>query len=76
MAEKSEGIVIAVLASAIRMNDAQRSIKELPLTCFPSRLEDYKAWIRACGQSNDQILDQHTWSALARLGGGALARLG
>ena len=30
------------------------------------RLKDCKAQIRACGQLHDQILDQHTWSALAR----------
>ena len=30
------------------------------------RLEDCKAWIKACARLHDQILDQHTWSALAR----------
>ena len=41
MAEKSEGLVIAVLASAVRMNDATRSIKELPFSCVPSPNEGW-----------------------------------
>ena len=27
---------------------------------------DCKAWIIACGQPHDQILDKHIWSALTR----------
>ena len=33
---KSEGLVIAVLVSAVRMNDMPRSIQELPFSHFPS----------------------------------------
>ena len=46
MAEKSEGLVIASLASAFRMNDTLRSTKELPFFPFPKpkrRFEDCKA---------------------------------
>ena len=32
-AEKSEGLIIAVLASAVWKNDAHRNIKELPFDC-------------------------------------------
>ena len=35
MAEKSERLVIAVLASAMWMNDARRGIEELPFSCIP-----------------------------------------
>ena len=50
--------------------------KGIAFFLFPKpkqRLEDCKAWIRACGQPHNQILDQHTWFTLARLGGGANA---
>ena len=81
MAEKKiVGLVIAVLAGAVWMNDALRSIKELP---FPASQPSMKvgglqSLIRACGWPHDQILDQqHTWfvtcQALARLGDGANA---
>ena len=40
--KKSEGLVCAVLASAVRMNDASRSIEKLPFSCFPSQNEDWR----------------------------------
>ena len=61
--------MIAVLVRAVWMNDALKSIKEIAFFLFPKpkgRLEDCKAWIIACGQLHDQILDEHTWSALAK----------
>ena len=61
--KKSKGPVIVVLPSAVWMNDSPKKYKE---TAFlQRRLEDCKAWIRA----HDQIFDQHTRSALARLRG-------
>ena len=40
--KKREGLVIAVLTSAARVNDAPRSIKELPFSCFPIVNEAWK----------------------------------
>ena len=51
--KQSEGLVISVLVSAVRVNEASRSIMELLFFLFPKpkrRLEDCKAWIRACGR--------------------------
>ena len=48
--------------------------KGIAFSLFPKpkqRMEDCKAWVRACGWPHDQIWDQHTWSALGRLGGRA-----
>ena len=56
-AERSEGLITAVLDSAFWMNDAPRSIKELPFSCFPKperRLQDCTAWIGTCGRPHDQ----------------------
>ena len=51
IAEKSKGLVTAVLTSADRINDALRSTKELLFFLLPTpkpSLEVCKAWIRAC----------------------------
>ena len=59
--KKINGLVIAVLSYVVQMNSAQRIVKELPFSCFPSLY---------------QTLDWHTWSALARLGGQSLHCMG
>ena len=55
-AEKSEELVIGVLASADQMAG-----------CIPKgRLEDCEAWIRARGRPHDQISDQNTHNPMIR----------
>ena len=82
MAEKNEGLVIAVLATAVRMNNSPRRIKKLPSSHFPTpkiaritsipfpkpeqRLEDWKVWIRACGRPHGQTLELHTGPVFAK----------
>ena len=55
-AEKSEELVIGVLASADQMAG-----------CRPKgKLEDCEAWIRARGRPHDQISDQNTHNPMIR----------
>ena len=42
MAEKSEGLISASLKSAVRMNDAPRSVKERPFSCFQNLTEGWR----------------------------------
>ena len=42
MAENCEGLVVAVSVSAVRMNDAPRSIKELAFSHFPNLNESWR----------------------------------
>ena len=67
--KKSKGLVTAVLVGAIRINNTARNKRNdffLPFPRPKQRLEDCKAWIRACGWPHDQTLDQHTWSSSVR----------
>ena len=44
---QSEGLVIALLVSAVRVNETPRSIKKLPFSCFLGQNEDWrtaKSW--------------------------------
>ena len=63
LAEKNEGLVIAVLASAVRMNNNPRRIKKLPSSHCPTPKNylypNSKAWTEVRGLKS---LDQSLWS--------------
>ena len=53
--KQSDGLIMTVLASAIRVKDAPRSIKELSSSCFPNRNEGW--WTAKPG--SEQVVDPH-----------------
>ena len=51
--KKRERLITAVSASAVLINDASRSIKELPFSCFPSLS---KVW-RTAKPGSEHVVD-------------------
>ena len=79
--KQSEGLVIAVLASVVRVNDAPRNTKELPPSphLFPTpkrRLENCQAWTSSLHVVDPMIRSEINTHGLplpdrlARIGGG------
>ena len=59
MAANSQGFLTAVLARAVRINDAPRGIKELPFSCYPNINEDTPA----CCWDFKQPTNSDIWAA-------------
>ena len=72
MAEKkAQGAHHCCFGQCCSDEQCPKKYKRIAFCLFPKpkqMLEDCKAWKRARGPPHDQILDQHTWSALARQG--------